>query len=103
MFAAPTYVSADTNQSRLAKQNALIVRTHPANRLSWAHSGSPPFASLHPVDENRASAIDRAKLMQALDEVNDRWTLLRGSSGMTQGSETWGMPPLIRARATRLA
>ena len=37
---------------------------------------------------------DRAKLMRAMDDVNDRFgrrTLLLGSSGLTQGADTWGM------------
>ena len=42
---------------------------------------------------------DRGKLMQALDQVNDRFgkrTLLLGSSGLTQGSDTWGMRQVRR-------
>ena len=37
---------------------------------------------------------DRAKRMRAMDDVNDRFgrrTLLLGSSGLTQGADTWGM------------
>jgi len=42
---------------------------------------------------------DRAKLMRAMDDVNDRFgkrTLLLGSSGFTQGAETWGMKQVRR-------
>lgn len=37
---------------------------------------------------------DRAKLMRAVDQVNTRFgkhTVLLGSSGLSQGTETWGM------------
>ena len=42
---------------------------------------------------------DRAKLMRAMDDVNDRFgrrTLLLGSSGLTQGADTWGMRQVRR-------
>ncbi len=42
---------------------------------------------------------DRAKLMQAMDQVNDRYgkrTVLLGSSGLTQGADTWGMRQVRR-------
>lgn len=42
---------------------------------------------------------DRAKLMEAMDQVNDRYgkrTVLLGSSGLTQGADTWGMRQVRR-------
>lgn len=42
---------------------------------------------------------DRTKLMHAVDEVNDRFgkrTVLLGSSGLTQGADTWGMRQVRR-------
>ena len=42
---------------------------------------------------------DRAKLMRAMDQVNDRFgkrTVLLGSSGLTQGADTWGMRQVRR-------
>jgi DNA polymerase V len=37
---------------------------------------------------------DRSKLMRAMDDVNNRFgkrTVLLGSSGLSQGADTWGM------------
>ena len=42
---------------------------------------------------------DRVKLMHALDQVNNRFgkrTILLGSSGFTQGADTWGMRQVRR-------
>ncbi|MBH2015705.1 MAG: Y-family DNA polymerase [Burkholderiales bacterium] len=42
---------------------------------------------------------DRAKLMVAMDQVNDRFgkrTVLLGSSGITLGADTWGMKQVRR-------
>ncbi|MFY9811630.1 Y-family DNA polymerase [Aquabacterium sp.] len=42
---------------------------------------------------------DRTKLMQAMDQVNDRYgnrTVLLCSSGLTQGADTWGMRQVRR-------
>lgn len=42
---------------------------------------------------------DRSKLMRAMDDVNDRFgkrTVLLGSSGFTQGADTWGMRQVRR-------
>ena len=42
---------------------------------------------------------DRAKLMRTMDQVNDRFgkrTVLLGSSGLTQGADTWGMRQVRR-------
>lgn len=42
---------------------------------------------------------DRSKLMRAMDEVNSRFgkrTVLLGSSGLTQGTGTWGMRQMRR-------
>jgi DNA polymerase V len=42
---------------------------------------------------------DRSKLMRAMDDVNDRFgkrTVLLGSSGLTQGADTWGMRQVRR-------
>ena len=48
-----------------------------------------------PLNDQR----DRAKLMHAMDQVNDRFgkrTVLLGSSGLTQGADTWGMRQVRR-------
>ena len=48
-----------------------------------------------PVHDQR----DRTKLMKAMDEVNDRFgkrTVLLGSSGLTNGEESWGMRQVRR-------
>lgn len=48
-----------------------------------------------PSQEHR----DRTKLMRAMDQVNDRFgkrTVLLGSSGLTQGTDTWGMRQVRR-------
>ena len=50
-------------------------------------------------DEEPAEQRDRTRLMEALDQVNDRFgkrTLLLGSSGMDQGADTWGMKQVRR-------
>ena len=50
-------------------------------------------------DEEPTEQRDRTRLMEALDQVNDRFgkrTLLLGSSGMDQGAETWGMKQVRR-------
>jgi DNA polymerase V len=42
---------------------------------------------------------DRSRLMEAMDQVNDRFgkrTLLLGSSGIEQGADTWGMKQVRR-------
>ena len=42
---------------------------------------------------------DRAKLMVAMDQVNDRFgkrTVLLGSSGIALGADTWGMKQVRR-------
>jgi DNA polymerase V len=48
-----------------------------------------------PLNDQR----DRVKLMHAMDQVNDRFgkrTILLGSSGFTQGADTWGMRQVRR-------
>ncbi len=48
-----------------------------------------------PLNDQR----DRVKLMHAMDQVNDRFgkrTILLGSSGFTQGTDTWGMRQVRR-------
>jgi len=48
-----------------------------------------------PTTEHR----DRSQLMHAMDRVNDRFgkrTILLGSSGLTQGVDTWGMRQVRR-------
>jgi len=48
-----------------------------------------------PVHDQR----DRTKLMKAMDEVNDRFgkrTVLLGSSGLTNGEDSWGMRQVRR-------
>ncbi|WP_298013900.1 DUF4113 domain-containing protein, partial [uncultured Aquabacterium sp.] len=50
-------------------------------------------------DEERTEGRDRARLMEALDQVNDRFgkrTLLLGSSVMDQCTDTWGMKRIRR-------
>lgn len=48
-----------------------------------------------PITDRR----DRSKLMRAMDDVNDRFgrrTVLLASSGLTQGTDTWGMRQVRR-------
>jgi DNA polymerase V len=50
-------------------------------------------------EESEPEQRDRARLMEAMDQVNDRfgkWTLLLGSSGIKQGADTWGMKQVRR-------
>lgn len=50
-------------------------------------------------DEAPSEPRDRTRLMEALDQVNDRFgkrTLLLGSSGMDHGADTWGMKQVRR-------
>lgn len=45
-------------------------------------------------DEPTTEQRDRSKLMHAMDRVNERFgkrTVLLGSSGLSQGADTWGM------------
>lgn len=50
-------------------------------------------------EEQTTEQRDRSKLMRAMDKVNDRFgkrTVLLGSSGLTQGADTWGMKQVRR-------
>ena len=74
---------------QLAKAGVMLLDLVPDNfvqaALDWAA----------PLNDQR----DRSKLMRAMDEVNDRFgkrTVLLGSSGLTQGANTWGMRQLRR-------
>lgn len=74
---------------QLAKAGVMLLDLVPDNfvqaELDWAA----------PLNEPR----DRSKLMRAMDEVNDRFgkrTVLLGSSGLTQGADTWGMRQVRR-------
>lgn len=49
--------------------------------------------------EQTTEQRDRSKLMHAMDRVNDRFgkrTVLLGSSGLSQGADTWGMRQVRR-------
>ena len=74
---------------QLAKAGVMLLDLVPDNfvqaELDWAT----------PLNDQR----DRSKLMRAMDEVNDRFgkrTVLLGSSGLTQGADTWGMRQVRR-------
>ena len=63
----------------------LVPDTFVQGELDWA--------------ENVTEQRDRAKLIHAMDLVNDRFgkrTVLLGSSGLTQGADSWGMRQLRR-------
>ena len=51
------------------------------------------------LDATSNDQRDRTKLMHAVDQVNDRFgkrTVLLGSSGLTQGADSWGMRQVRR-------
>jgi len=50
-------------------------------------------------DDTAPEQRDRSRLMEAMDQVNDRFgkrTLLLGSSDIAQGADTWGMKQVRR-------
>lgn len=72
---------------QLAKAGVMLLDLVPDSfvqgELDWGEQGS---------DQR-----DRSKLMRAMDSVNDRFgkrTVLLGSSGLSQGADTWGMRQL---------
>ncbi|MDE2400694.1 MAG: DUF4113 domain-containing protein [Burkholderiales bacterium] len=59
-----------------------------------ANAAAKGLRSIYAWERQATEQRDRAKLMLALDQVNDRFgkrTIFLGSSGLSPGADTWGM------------